>query len=185
MSSPLSVTRPKTHIRPGPHFTCMDDIWASDCPSLRSSHPESAQRSILRERGQCVIIGGEADDVASKRIGAENNKPRFGGKVAATSHGWSKNEPDMAFLYGPGAAMEMAAAFCRPGSDCGIAWLLQGVRRVRGECGSSGLCVSAASNHAGSTAGNSAQAILNRFLPGCCRAGGAAPHAILSLSDLH
>ncbi len=71
--------------------------------------------------------------------------------------------------------MEMAAAFCRSGSDCGIAWLLQGIRGVREECGGSGLCVSATSNHAGSTKGNSEQAIVNRFPPSGSGVGDAAP----------
>src|SRR4030067_764398 len=112
---------------------------------------------------------------APEKIGGENNRSRFGGKVAATRHGWSRNELDLAFLYGPGQAMEMAAAFCRAGSGCGIAWLLQGVRRVCGECGSSGLCVSAPSDHADSTTGNIAQEIVNRLRSGCCRGAGAAP----------
>ena len=74
-----------------------------------------------------MIIAGETADVVPKGTGGENNKPRFGGKVAASSHGWSKNELDLAFLYGPGAAMEMAASFCRSGSGCRIARFLQGV----------------------------------------------------------
>ena len=80
--------------------------------------------------------------------------------------------------------MEMAAAFGRSRGGCGIAWFLQGVRRVRGECGSSGLCVSATSNHADSTTGNIAQEIVNRFRHGGCCAGGAASWAIPALSDL-
>lgn len=148
--------------------------WAADRRLFRSSGSESNQGPTFRECGQCMIIAGETANVVPKGTGGENNKPRLGGKVAAACHGGSKNELDLAFLYGPGAAMEMAAAFRCPGSGCGIAWLLQGVRRVRGECGSSGLRVSATSNHAGSTTGNRAQEIVNRFRPSGSCAGGAA-----------
>src|SRR3990172_2153133 len=112
----------------------MDDLCAADRRSRRSFRSESRRRQTFGECGQCRIIAGEPEDVAHGCIGGGNNKPRFGGKVAATSHGWRKDEPDLAFLYGPGAAMEMAAAFCRSRSGCRIAWFLQGVRRVRGEC---------------------------------------------------
>lgn len=173
MFSPLSVTQPKIHIRPGPHFTCMDDSWAADRRPLRSSC--SASTRLPEKADSALQLPANRRMSYPRGIGGENYKSRFGGKVAATSHGWSGNELDLAFLYGPGAAMEMAAAFCCSGGGCGIARLLQGVRRVCGECGSSGLCVSATSNHAGSTTGDGAQEIVNRFRPGGCCAVGAAP----------